>query len=76
MAAKFVDPADPQAERHDNSKLPQIVEGIEAMFGRGTDASLILLLVLLHQSLPSVTRWPPASPLSDDHIKRFILPEV
>ena len=90
-------------DAHDNTKLPEIVSGLEKMFGgqlraresererenenekekekeeereRESDVTDILKAVLFHQSLPSIDKYPPAAPLSQDEMRRFISPRV
>jgi hypothetical protein len=56
----------------DNQKLPEILAGIERMFGEGTPAALIVKTVLLHMSVNAVTEWPQAAPLTEAEIKTYI----
>lgn len=56
----------------DNSKVGEIVDGIEKLFGADNVASAIIKTTLFHQSLESEKDWPCPAPLSDDDIKRFI----
>jgi hypothetical protein len=57
---------------HDNAKLPQILSGIEQIFGQHTPAALIIKTVLLHMSIDVVSEWPQAAPLTDDEIQRYV----
>ena len=52
----------------DNSKLPEILSGIDKLFGGSTPAALIVKGVLLHMSINVVDKWPQAAPLSEDEI--------
>jgi len=56
----------------DNSKLPDIVSGIENIFGESTPSALIVKGVLFHMSINVVEDWPQAAPLSDDEIAKYI----
>ena len=56
----------------DNDKLPQILSGLEQMFGEDTPATSVVKCVLLHMSVNVVTEWPQAAPLTDEEIKRYI----
>jgi hypothetical protein len=54
----------------DNRKLPQILDGIERMFGHNTPAALIIKTVLFHLSV-NMSFWPPAAPLTNVEMKRY-----
>ncbi len=56
----------------DNQKLPEILAGIEKMFGCDTPAALIVKGVLLHMSISVVKDWPTSAPLTDEEIKTYI----
>ena len=60
----------------DNRALPEILSGIEQMFGRGSAAALIVQAVLLHQSLNVVPEWPNPGSLTDAEIPACIRPEL
>jgi hypothetical protein len=60
----------------DNSKLPEIMQGIDELFGKNSPAALITQGVLLHMSINVVDEFPQAAPLSDEEIKRFVSPEL
>ena len=55
----------------DNSKLSEILIGIERMFGRHTPTALIIKTILFHLSL-NMKEWPPPNPLSPEEVKRYI----
>jgi len=55
----------------DNRKLPQILNGIDQMFGHNTPAALIIKTILFHLSV-NMQLWPPAAPLTDAEVKRYI----
>ncbi len=56
----------------DNQKLPEILSGIEQLFGENTPATLIAKTVLLHISLSVDPFYPTPSPLTEGEIKRLI----
>ncbi len=56
--------------------MPEILSGIEQMFGRGSAAALIVQAVLLHQSLNVVPEWPNPGGLTDAEIPACIRPEL
>jgi len=60
----------------DNQKLPEILAGIDQLFGENTPASLITKTVLLHISLSIDPFYPTPAPLTDAEIKRFITPDL
>ena len=60
----------------DNSKLPEIVDGIERMFGRNTPAALVVRAVLLHMSINVVKDWPQTAPLFEAEIRQYIDTEL
>jgi hypothetical protein len=60
----------------DNQKLPEILTGIDQLFGENTPASLITKTVLLHISLKVDPFYPTPAPLTDAEIKRFITPDL
>jgi len=52
----------------DNNKLPEILAGIDKLFGKNAPAALIVKGVLLHMSVNVVDKWPQAAPLSEEEI--------
>lgn len=58
-------------DMQDNHKLPEILRGIERMFGRHTPADLIVKTILFHLSM-NTKEWPPPNPLSPEEAKRYI----
>ena len=56
----------------DNQKLPEIISGIQQMFGNGSPAALIIKTVLFHVSINVVKEWPQAAPLSTEEVARYI----
>jgi len=55
----------------DNSKLSEILLGIERMFGHHTAAALIIKTILFHLSV-NMHEWPPPNPLSPEEVKMYI----
>jgi hypothetical protein len=60
----------------DNQKLPEILAGIDQLFGGNSPADLITKTVLLHISLSVDPFYPTPTPLTDAEIKRFITPDL
>lgn len=60
----------------DNRALPQILQGLDQLFGAGSAASLIVRGVLLHQSLDVVPEWPGPCSLSDAEVPLCIRPTL
>lgn len=61
----------------DNTMLPEIMEGIDNLFGgRDSEAGLIICGVLFHMSITVAEDWPQAAPLTDDETKRYISPRL
>jgi len=60
----------------DNQKLPEILMGIDQLFGRNAPASLITKAVLLHISLSVDPHYPTPAPLTDTEVKHFISPKL
>lgn len=56
----------------DNSKLPEIISGIERVFGKNTAAALITKGVLLHMSINVVKDYPQSAPLTMDEIILYV----
>lgn len=54
----------------DNRKLPEILNGIEQMFGQNAPAALIIKTILFHLSV-DMQLWPPATPLTNEEVKRY-----
>jgi hypothetical protein len=55
----------------DNRKLPEILSGIERMFGDSTPATLIIETIAFHLSV-DMQLWPPAAPLTDEEVGRYL----
>ena len=58
----------------DNRQLPEIVSGINHLFGPQTPASHIVKGALLHLSVATDPAYPTVAPLSDDELRRYIDP--
>lgn len=56
----------------DNRKLPEILAGIESLFGENTPATLIVKTALLHISLSVDPFYDTPAPLNEDETRRFI----
>jgi hypothetical protein len=56
----------------DNQKLPEILAGIDQLYGKDTPAALITKTVLLHISLDVDPFYDTPAPLTEDEIRRFI----
>ena len=56
----------------DNRKLPEIIDGIERLFGYDTPAALIVKTVLLHYSIDVVEEWPQVAPLTEVEIRQCL----
>jgi hypothetical protein len=69
-------PGDGIAPKPDNQKLPDILIGIDNLFGKDTPAALITKTVLLHISLDVDHLYPTPAALTEDEIKRFISPNL
>jgi hypothetical protein len=61
---------DPPIAVQDNHKLPEILDGIERMFGHNTPAALILKTILFHLSV-DMNDWPPPNPLTQEEVLRY-----
>ena len=63
---------EPEAPRPDNQKLPEILRGIDQLFGTNTPAALITKTVLLHISLDVDPNYPTPAPLTEHEAARYI----
>lgn len=70
----FIDQGEGVALKPDNLKLPEILMGINQLFGENSPASLIVKTVLLHISLDVDVNYPTPSPLSIVEIEHYIDP--
>jgi hypothetical protein len=60
----------------DNRALPEILQGLDRLFGEGSPASLIVQAVMLHQSLNVVPEWPSPCSLTDAEVPLCLRPEL
>jgi hypothetical protein len=60
----------------DNQKLPQILQGIDALFGKNSAGAFITKTVLLHISLAVDPFYPTPAPLTEAEIKQHIDPAL
>lgn len=63
-------------QKPDNKKLPEIISGIDLLFGKDNPAALITKAVLLHTSLDVDKNYPTPAPLKDDEIRFLISPDL
>lgn len=56
----------------DNSKLPEIIGGIERFYGADSPGTLVTKGVLLHVSLPVDPDYPTLAPLSKREMERYV----
>ena len=68
--------ADGKGLVQDNRVLPEILQGIEQLFGAESAASLIVQAVLLHQSLNVVPEWPNPGSLTEAELAPCIRPAL
>jgi hypothetical protein len=60
----------------DNRALPEILDGVERLFGAGSAAALIVEAILLHHSLNVVPEWPNPASLTEAEIPSCIRPSL
>jgi hypothetical protein len=65
-------PDDASEPIQDNRQFPEILLGIDRLFGKGSAAAAIVKTVLLHMSFNVLKDWPQAAPLTTDEITRYI----
>lgn len=75
QSATFKEDA-PDTPIQNNKNLPEILSGIENLFGEKAAASLIVKGALLHMSINVVKEYPQAAPLSREEISRYITPDL
>ena len=70
--------AAPDGKGHvqDNRVLPEILLGIDRLFGAESPAALVVQAVLLHQSLNVVPEWPNPGSLAEAELARCIGPAL
>ncbi|MBK7903484.1 MAG: hypothetical protein IPJ97_11515 [Proteobacteria bacterium] len=67
---------DGKGSMQDNRALPEILRGIDQLFGTGSAATLIVQAALLHQSLNVVPEWPNPGSLTEAQVPACIRPEL
>jgi len=72
----FLDSDGDAAPKPDNRKLPEILTGIDQLFGKDAPATLIAKIILLHISLKVDPFYPTPAPLTKAEIKQFITPSL
>ncbi len=72
VLAAYVQPEDAPEPIQDNSQYPEILAGVDQLFGKGSDAAAIVKTVLFHMSFNVVKEWPQAAPLSVEEIVRYV----
>ncbi|MEO5888524.1 MAG: hypothetical protein ABIQ77_12770 [Anaerolineales bacterium] len=72
----FLARAGDTAPKPDNQKLPEILTGIDQLFGKDAPATLITKIILLHISLKVDPFYPTPAPLTEEEIKHFITPDL
>lgn len=58
----------------DNRQLPQIINGINTLYGADNPAVSIIKAVLFHLAIETDPKYPTVSPLTEDEIKAYIDP--
>lgn len=71
-AQAFIPGPDEIAPRPDNQKLPEILAGIEQLYGEDTPATLIIKTILFHLSFREDDEYPTPAPLTEDEIQRYV----
>ena len=67
---------DGKGSMQDNRALPEILQGLERLFGAGSAAEFIVQAVLLHQSLNVVPEWPNPGSLTEAELACCIRPTL
>lgn len=67
---------DGKGSMQDNRVLPEILRGIDQLFGAGSAAALIVQAALLHQSLNVVPEWPNPGSLTKAQVPECIRPDL
>ena len=72
VLSAWLQPDDQTEPIQDNRCYPEILAGIDALFGKGSPATAIVKTVLCHMSVNVVKGWPQAAPLTTEEITRFV----
>jgi hypothetical protein len=75
VGASVVTP-DGKGSMQDNRALPEILQGIDQLFGAESAAALIVQAALLHQSLNVVPEWPNPGSLTEAQVPACIRPDL
>ena len=67
---------DGKGSMQDNRALPEVLRGIDRLFGAGSAAALIVQAALLHQSLNVVPEWPNPGSLTEAQVPACIRPDL
>jgi hypothetical protein len=67
---------DGKGSMQDNRALPEVLRGIDQLFGAGSAAALIVQAALLHQSLNVVPEWPNPGSLTEAQVPACIRPDL
>ncbi len=67
---------DGKGSMQDNRALPEVLRGIDQLFGPGSAAALIVQAALLHQSLNVVPEWPNPGSLTEAQVPACIRPDL
>ncbi len=60
----------------DNAKLPEIIDGIDNLYGQHLAAALIIKGVLFHMSINNDPGYPTLAPLTPPEIQRYITTDL
>lgn len=75
-SSAFIRTEDGSEPIQDNLKYPEILSGVERLFGKASPAALIVETILFHMSVNVVKDWPQAAPLSDEEITKYMTKEL
>lgn len=59
-------------EIQDNRKLPDILRGVDTLFGVDTPAAHLVRAVLFHMSITVIDEWEAYAPITDAEATRYI----
>jgi hypothetical protein len=76
VLAAAVDSPDGKGRIQDNGALPDILQGLDRLFGPDSAAALVVQGILLHQSLNVVPEWPNPGSLTDAEVATCIRPAL
>ena len=61
---------------NDNEKLPEIIFGIDEIFGKKSPGANVVKSIMFHMSLDTIKEWPCAAPLTEEEIVKYLDPEL